>query len=154
MKTVEYYLMRHASYYDLENQFVSYYGFITLKNSMDRLLVELNEKFPNKGLRIIHSMLPRAKHTSLLMEEMLKDISIFKRGDHRLNSDKLQISDAYIREVVTSCEKEDRICLILSHQPDIEYFCKQRLETSQFIRMTAQIEETVPQKESDDDLPF
>ena len=85
MKTIEYYLMRHASYYDYENQYVSYHGFITLQHSANRLNTELEEKFPKKNLRIIHSVLPRAKHTALLIQEMIVGTKTFCSGDSRLN---------------------------------------------------------------------
>jgi phosphohistidine phosphatase SixA len=153
-KTIEYYLMRHASYYDQENQFITYRGMNNLKISMDKLRTELNEKFPGKKLRITHSMLPRAKHTMLLMEEMLSGLKVFHTNDPCLNSDKLEINEAYIRKVVSKCEKDNEICLILSHQPDIEYFSKVELSTSQFISRTIELEEDPPKNSEDDDLPF
>lgn len=146
--------MRHASYYDFENQYVNHYGFITLQHSVNKLKVELEEKFPKKNLRIIHSVLPRAKHTALLIQEMLAGIKTFIRSDSRLNSDKLQIDEGYINEVVSLCEKENEICLILSHQPDIKHFCKEELETAEYIRRTIAIEEKPLSKKSGDDLPF
>ena len=156
MKAIEYYLMRHASYYDHENQYVTYRGMTTLKQSVDKLKIELDEKFPGKKLRIIHSVLPRAKHTSLLMAEMLSGLKVFHTGDPSLNSDKLQINDAYISKVVASCEKDNEVCLILSHQPDIEEFCQKELSTSEFIRKTVTLDvESPPSTNSgDDDLPF
>lgn len=156
MKKIEYYLMRHASYYDHENQYVNQYGFITLQHSASRLKAELEEKFPNRNLRIIHSVLPRAKHTALLMQEMMTGITTFCRSDPRLNSDKLQIDEDYIDEVVSLCEKENEICLILSHHPDIEYFCKKKLETAEYIRRIVDIKEKPIPERSDggDDLPF
>lgn len=155
MKTVEYYLMRHASYYDFENQYVNHYGFITLQHSVSRLKTELEERFPKKNLRIIHSVLPRAKHTALLMQEMMVGIKTFCRSDSRLNSDKLKIDDDYIDEVVGLCDKENEVCLILSHQPDIKYFCKKELETSEYIRRNVDIEEKpISTNDESDDLPF
>lgn len=154
MKTIEYYLMRHASYYDHENQYVNHYGFITLEHSVSRLKAELEERFPKKNLRIIHSVLPRAKHTALLMQEMITGIETFIRSDPRLNSDKLQIDEDYINEVVGLCDKENKVCLILSHQPDIKYFCEKELKTAEYIRRTVDIEEKLLPEESGDDLPF
>lgn len=155
MKSIEYYLMRHASYYDHENQYVNHYGFITLQHSVGRLKVELEEKFPKKNLRIIHSVLPRAKHTALLMQEMMTGIKTFCRSDPRLNSDMLQIDEDYIEEVVGLCDKDNEICLILSHQPDIKFFCKKELETSEYIRRTVDLEESSkPGADGRDDLPF
>lgn len=155
MQTVEYYLMRHTSYYDRVNEFVDYKGFITLQISVERLMLELKEKFPKRNLRIIHSVLPRAKQTSLLIVEMLKDIKTFCRNDPRLNSDKLQIDDDYIEEVVRACQKDNEVCLILSHQPDIEHFCKKKLQTSEYIRRSVDLEEEEkPPSNDNDDLPF
>lgn len=160
MKTIEYYLMRHAAYYDNENQYVTYRGMTTLKQSVDKLKIELDEKFPGRKLRVVHSTLPRAKHTSLLIWEMLSGISVLRTSDPSLNSDKLQINDAYVNKVVASCEKENEVCLILSHQPDIEFFCNKELSNSEFIVKVATIEEESSSRKSDssgdddDDLPF
>lgn len=154
MKTIEYYLMRHASYYGNENQYVNHDGFITLQHSVSRLKAELEEKFPKKNLRIIHSVLPRAKHTALLMQEMMTDVKTFCRSDPRLNSDKLQIDDDYINEVVSYCEKENEICLILSHEPDIKDFCKKELKTSEWVKMSTEIKDKPAQVSESDDLPF
>lgn len=158
-KTIEYYLMRHASYYDKENQYVTYYGMLELKNSLDNLFTELAEKFPEKKLRIIHSILPRAKHTVLLIKDIFgsssKKIDVFTTSDPRLNSDEFQINNNYINEVVGECEKENKICLILSHEPDIEAFCDRKLNTSEWIRVSVELEEKIIQRvEGEDDLPF
>lgn len=88
--------MRHASYYDHENQYVNYCGFIDLLHSVSRLKTELKQEFPKKKLRIIHSVLPRAKHTVLLIREMLVGVETFTTSDPRLNSDQLQIDEDYI----------------------------------------------------------
>lgn len=158
MKTIEYYLMRHAAYYDTENQFVSYWGMLALKASMDKLKTELGEKFPNKKLRIIHSMLPRAKHTALLMGDMLIGVDTFRRNDPSLNSDKLQITKDYVKEVVSTCELDQEICLILSHNPDIKCFCGEELELSEYLCKNIQIDEEKFEKDKEeienDDLPF
>lgn len=159
MKTTEYYLMRHASYYDKENQHVTYYGMLELKESLDDLFTEITEKFPEKKLRVVHSILPRAKHTTLLIKDILgsksKKMDVFTTSDPRLNSDKFQIKSNYIQEVVGGCEKENKICLILSHEPDIEAFCDRKLKTSKWIRMTVELkEENIPAENDKDDLPF
>ncbi len=146
--------MRHASYYDFDNQYVSYYGMLSLQNWMDRLRGELIRKYPNKKLRIVHSVLQRAKHTALLMREILNGMDVSIVGDPRLNSDKLLINKEYVEQVVSDCEKERTICLILSHQPDIEYFCGKKLETSEYSCMEIDIEGKLPPETSPDDLPF
>lgn len=149
--------MRHASYYDHENQYVTYFGMLKLKNSLDNLLIELNEKFSQKKIRITHSILPRAKHTALLMRDILspKGIDVFRTSDPRLNSDKLQINEDYIKEIVGLCDKENEICIILSHQPDIELFTKKKIETSEWFRMIVELKEKpVSTNEHSDDLPF
>jgi hypothetical protein len=73
-----------------------------------------------------------------------------------MTSDKLEINNDYVSEVVNECEKENEICLILSHQPDIEHFCKKKLETAEYIRRTVDLEEKPVPERSDnkDDLPF
>jgi len=157
MKKIEYYLMRHADYYDKENQYVTYRGMTTLKRSADKLKIELDEKFPGKNLRIVHSTLPRAKHTALLVQEMLSGIKVFLTSDSSLNSDRLQIDDAYVNKVVASCERDNEVCLILPHQPDIEFFCNKELSNSEFIVKVVTIEEEGSSRKSDDDdddLPF
>lgn len=155
MKKIEYYLMRHASYYDHDNQYVTYQGMLNLKESLYGFLNDFNKKFLGKDIRIIHSTLPRVKHTALLIEEMLFSIKTFKRNDPRLNSDHFEINRNYINEVVSDCDKEGKICLILSHQPDIEAFCQKKLQNSEFIKMSIEIEEKTTQKnEGSDDLPF
>ena len=147
--------MRHADYYDPINQFVSYWGMLTLKSSMDKFKTELAEKFPNKKLRIVHSMLPRAKHTALLMVDILTGIKTFCRNDPRLNSDKLLITQEYVKEVVSACEKEQEICLILSHKPDIKCFCRKELELSQYLCMDITIDEIYNKNErEEEELPF
>lgn len=153
MKQVTYYLMRHARYYDYDNQYISYRGMLELKSSMERFQVEFSQKFPSKKLRIIHSMLPRAKHTVLLMEEMLTGFKMYRTNDPQLNSDKLNITREYIEQAVTRCEKDNEICLFLSHQPDIEHFCRKKLQNSEY--MSGMIE--IPEKQEGDppdDLPF
>lgn len=157
MKTIEYFLMRHANYYDHENQYVTYNGVLQLKNSVDKLFTKLNEEFPQKKIRITHSILPRAKHTVLLINDMLsaKGIDVYMTSDPRLNSDKLEISDSYIEEIVSERDKKNEVSLILSHQPDIEFFCKKELENSEWIRMTIDLEEKTAQtSDENDDLPF
>lgn len=150
MKTAEYFIMRHSEYYNKDNQFVSYWGMISLKSSMDKLKEELSKKFPNRELVIIHSTLPRATHTSLLMEDILSNaFRISKRSDPRLVSDRYEINQKYIKEVVSECERKGEVCLILSHKPDIEHFCKKELEPSEYICLDIQIEE-----KEDDGLPF
>ena len=142
MKKIEYYLMRHANYYDIENQFVSYWGMLALKKSVDKLKSELEDKFPNKKLRIIHSILPRAKHTALLMGDMLIGVRLFFRSDPRLNSNKFLISREYVEKLVSSCDEDEEICLILSHKPDIKYFYKKDLEPSQYVCVDIEIDES------------
>jgi hypothetical protein len=152
--TTEYYIMRHADYFDKDNEYISYYGMLTLRTRMDNLKAELTDKHPQKKLRIIHSILPRAKHTALLMREMLSGIDVYLRRDPRLNSDKLQINKKYISEVISSCSKDSEICLILSHQPDIEFFSKQKLDNSEYKCLSVELEEEPASTKSDDDLPF
>lgn len=155
MKTIQYYMMRHAAYYDPTNQFVSYWGMLALKSSMDEFRDDFHKKFPNKKLRIIHSTLPRATHTALLVRDILTDIKTFLRSDPHLNSDKLLITQRYIEEVVSICEEEKEVCLILSHEPDIEYFCGRELNLSQYLCMTITIGEKHFEEEKEkDELPF
>src|SRR4051812_32230777 len=117
MKKVEYYLMRHAADYGRIGQFVTYTGMLVLKNEMDKLKVELEQKFPNKELCITHSELPRAIHTALLIREMIGgSIRVSLQPDPCLNSDKLLITEKYVKQIVTSCEDSNKVCLILSHQ--------------------------------------
>jgi len=165
MKTIEYYLMRHASYYDQENQYVTYRGMITLKSYIDDLKAEIQEKFPNKKLRILHSTLPRAIHTAFLIKEMLTDIQVTLQADSRLISDNLQIDSTYVTEAVCFCELNNEVMLILSHLPDIEYFCEKELENSEYLCRSIDItkmsmpeisndEEENNKDDSNDDLPF
>lgn len=148
--------MRHAADYGLVGPFVTYRGMLVLNNEMGKLQAELKEKFPNKELRIIHSELPRAKHTALLIREMIGgNIGIYLEGDPRLNSDKLLINEEYVSQIVISCEDSNKVCLILSHQPDIKSFCKNEFENSEFKCMTIEIEEKPKaEKGTPDDLPF
>jgi hypothetical protein len=156
MEKAEYYLMRHADYYGRLGQFVTYRGMLALKKQMEKLEVELAQKFPDRELCIVHSELPRAFHTALLMREMMGgSIRISLRVDSSLNSDKLLITENYVKLVVTSCEHNNKICLILSHQPDIKHFCKDEFENSEYQCKSIEIEDrAVEESGASDDLPF
>ena len=154
MKKIDYYIMRHAAYYDLENQYISYPGMLNLKLSVEKLKAELGEKFPRKKLRIIHSVLPRAKHTTLLICDMLGNASVIMKGDFRLNSDNHLIDEKYIKEVVLECDKQNQVCLILSHKPDIYRFCGKELKNSEYYALTIEFNDSNNENSENDDLPF
>jgi phosphohistidine phosphatase SixA len=163
MKTIEYLLMRHASYYDSANQYISYWGMVSLKESMDNLKEVISSKFPKKHIRIIHSELIRAKHTALLIKDIFYDLNITLVWDSRLNSDKLILGEEFLQEVLLQSERRNEVCLILTHHPDIKHFCKKELSNSEYVLMKFEIaEENVHEKDSvqnkdnddPDDLPF
>ena len=103
MQKIKYYLMRHAEYYDKDNQFITYKGVTDLKKSVDTLGQDLlidfiGDIWETQRVRIIHSSLPRAVHTALLVKEILYNISIVARlkPDSNLNSDRLCLTKEYV----------------------------------------------------------
>jgi phosphohistidine phosphatase SixA len=147
--------MRHARCYREEKQFLTYEGITELKASVDRLMDEIKEKFPDKKVRIIHSILPRAAHTAYLVCEMLTEIESYLKGDALLNSDKYNINQEYVKELVVPCDERNEICIILSHQPDINDFAFVELKNSQYLAKTIEInEQPISPEEITDDLPF
>lgn len=157
MKKIEYFIMRHAETFDYpNNQLLRYRGIVVLHKAVELFEKQMAEKFPQiEKLHIFHSMTPRADYTALLMSEILQNVSVVRTGDNRLNSDKYGITDDYVKEVIAVCQKENSLCLILSHQPDIKFFSGKELRNCQIISMSVLVPEVVPESgEGSDDLPF
>jgi phosphohistidine phosphatase SixA len=142
METIKYCMMRHAAYYDLIDEFITLSGIKELEKSIKKLKDELELKYFNKKLCIIYSSLPRARNTTLLIKDLLKSSKreTILRLDTRLNSNRLSITKEYIKEVVSFCNNNNAICLILSHQSDIFAFCGKDLDNSQYIINSIEIE--------------
>tara|TARA_B100001179_G_scaffold228654_1_gene213047 strand:+ start:1789 stop:2244 length:456 start_codon:yes stop_codon:yes gene_type:complete len=151
MRKVKYYLMRHGHYYDSKNQFITYHGMLQLKSSMDELEKEIKNNSPNRKIRIIHSEVQRAKHTALLIREILP-VECELIGNSDLNCGKYRINEDLVKKIVSKGDSDNLVCIILSHQPDIELFCDKTLSTSKYLPLEIYLEEEI--KDEDDDLPF
>ena len=164
MQKIKYYLMRHAEYYDKDNQFITYKGVTDLKKSVDTLGQDLlidfiGDIWETQRVRIIHSSLPRAVHTALLVKEILYNISIVARlkPDSNLNSDRLCLTKEYVENIIAQCDRDNEICIFITHEPDIDFFCQQRLQNSEFISLNVEFnteDSNLKNNNGTDELPF
>ena len=106
-----------------------------LKNELkewDKLEKEIKNNSPNRKIRIIHSEVQRAKHTALLIREILP-VECELIGNSDLNCGKYRINEDLVKKIVSKGDSDNLVCIILSHQPDIELFCDKTLSTSKYL---------------------
>lgn len=148
MKEVPYIIMRHAAYHDAKHQFITYHGMSQLSKSVEQLLKDISETYPQyKKMVIAHSEVNRAMYTAWLIKEMLLTkkiipiLDIELVADAHLNCNKHSITIQYVQQLVSGCEAKNALCLMISHEPDIESYLKQTLFNSEYLIETISIEE-------------